>query len=79
MNLARYRQAFKDKAVAQLLPPERAALGGGDDFVILFQSEDWLARCKLIVSVFNEKALDLFDPEALSAGGIQAEDRHGDT
>jgi EAL domain-containing protein (putative c-di-GMP-specific phosphodiesterase class I)/GGDEF domain-containing protein len=51
---------------------------GGDDFVILFQSEDWRARSEMIVSVFNEKALELFDPEALSAGGILAEDRHGD-
>lgn len=51
---------------------------GGDDFVILFQSEDWLARSELIVSVFNEKARDLFDPDALAAGGIEAEDRHGD-
>jgi diguanylate cyclase (GGDEF)-like protein len=51
---------------------------GGDDFVMLFQSNDWLERCERIVSAFNEKALQLFDPEALSAGGILAEDRHGD-
>ncbi|WP_428423352.1 EAL domain-containing protein [Methylibium sp.] len=51
---------------------------GGDDFVILFQSDDWLERCERIVATFNEKALELFDPEALVAGGIQAEDRHGD-
>jgi diguanylate cyclase (GGDEF)-like protein len=51
---------------------------GGDDFVVLFQSEDWLERSETIVKVFNDKARELFDPEALVAGGIEAEDRHGD-
>ena len=51
---------------------------GGDDFVILFQSSDWQERCHRIVAIFNEKAKELFDAEALAAGGIHAEDRHGD-
>lgn len=51
---------------------------GGDDFVILFQSSDWAERCERIVSTFNDKARDLFDEDALKAGGILAEDRHGD-
>lgn len=51
---------------------------GGDDFVILFQSNDWLDRCERSVATFNETARSLFDPEALAAGGIHAEDRHGD-
>ncbi len=50
---------------------------GGDDFVVLFQSTDWLARCERIVGTFNAMASALFDPEALAAGGIHAEDRHG--
>lgn len=51
---------------------------GGDDFVVLFQSSDWEDRCRRIVDAFNERARELFDPEALQAGGIVAEDRHGD-
>lgn len=51
---------------------------GGDDFVILFQSDDWERRCQRIVDGFNDKARELFDPQALAAGGILAEDRHGD-
>jgi EAL domain-containing protein (putative c-di-GMP-specific phosphodiesterase class I)/GGDEF domain-containing protein len=51
---------------------------GGDDFVLLFQSEDWEQRCEDIVVRFNELARGLFDPEALEAGGIMAEDRHGE-
>lgn len=50
---------------------------GGDDFVVLFQSSDWLDRCEAVVKDFNEKARNLFDGEALEAGGIEAEDRHG--
>ncbi|MEW6099769.1 MAG: phosphodiesterase [Pseudomonadota bacterium] len=59
--------------------PRRDFVGhvGGDDFVVLFQSEDWMDRCQHIIESFNERALALFDPQALAAGGIEAEDRHG--
>jgi diguanylate cyclase (GGDEF)-like protein len=59
--------------------PRRDFVGhvGGDDFVVLFQSDDWLDRCERIVTAFNQKALSLFDEEALAKGGIEAEDRHG--
>jgi len=50
---------------------------GGDDFVLLFQSEDWLARCERIIARFNEAARALYDDEARDAGGVTAEDRHG--
>lgn len=50
---------------------------GGDDFVLLFQSPDWLDRCRQIVADFNQQALRLFDEEARVAGGIEAEDRYG--
>lgn len=59
--------------------PQRDFVGhvGGDDFLILFQSEDWRRRCEFIVSEFAFKALDLFDEAARLCGGIHAEDRHG--
>lgn len=50
---------------------------GGDDFVVLFQSEDWQQRCETIVRIFNERARSLFDDEAIVHGGIEAEDRNG--
>ena len=57
--------------------PQRDFVGhvGGDDFVVIFQSPDWLARCRQIVDSFNEKALALYD--AKDRQGIEAEDRHG--
>ncbi len=51
---------------------------GGDDFVMLFQSDDWERRCEQIIERFNSLARNLFDAAALEAGGIMAEDRHGD-
>ena len=50
---------------------------GGDDFMLIFQSSNWLQRCKNIVHDFAREALALFDEPARQAGGICAEDRHG--
>ncbi|MDE3009534.1 MAG: phosphodiesterase [Pseudomonadota bacterium] len=50
---------------------------GGDDFVVLFQSQDWLERCEQTLTDFNAAARSLFDEVALARGGIEAEDRHG--
>lgn len=50
---------------------------GGDDFVVLFQSTDWLARCERAEAAFRERSLALYDPAAVAAGGIEADDRHG--
>lgn len=59
--------------------PKRDFLGhvGGDDFVVLFQSEDWLERCERIIDQFNARAKALYDEDAIQLGGIEAEDRHG--
>lgn len=59
--------------------PQRDFVGhvGGDDFLILFQSEDWQRRCELVVDEFADKAKELFDEPARLRGGIDAEDRHG--
>lgn len=50
---------------------------GGDDFMLLLQSEDWQRRCEGIVGAFASEARQLFDDQAREAGGIWAEDRHG--
>ncbi|MEW5887635.1 MAG: EAL domain-containing protein [Pseudomonadota bacterium] len=65
--------------IASRCDPLRDFVGhvGGDDFVVLFQSDDWHARCMLIVRDFNERARRFFDAEDVIAGGITGEDRHG--
>lgn len=50
---------------------------GGDDFIVLFQSQGWRERCRAIVADFNASARGLFDPVDLERGGIEAEDRQG--
>jgi len=59
--------------------PRRDFVGhvGGDDFVVLFQSDDWERRCEAALASFNQQALALYDEPARQAGGIEAEDRHG--
>jgi EAL domain-containing protein (putative c-di-GMP-specific phosphodiesterase class I)/GGDEF domain-containing protein len=50
---------------------------GGDDFILLFQSDDWERRCEALVEDFNANAKLLYDEDGREAGGIHAEDRHG--
>lgn len=50
---------------------------GGDDFVILFQSEDWQARCHAVLQRFDVERLALFQPEHVAEGGYRCEDRRG--
>lgn len=50
---------------------------GGDDFILLFQSDDWEERCESLVQAFNTHAVSLYDEAGRAAGGIEAEDRHG--
>lgn len=58
---------------------ERDFLGpvGGDDFIVLFQSDDWRERCQRSIAEFNAQAVHLFDDAARVRGGIEAEDRQG--
>ena len=50
---------------------------GGDDFIVLFQGNDWEAKCRRVIDEFARQAVDLYDEEDRQAGGIHAEDRHG--
>ncbi|MCD9097207.1 GGDEF domain-containing protein [Luteimonas fraxinea] len=50
---------------------------GGDDFVMLMQSDDWALRCERVVGEFNAAALALFDPEDRARGVLEGEDRSG--
>jgi len=69
------------RTLASHCDPRRDFIGhvGGDDFVVLFQSDNWLDRCERVISSFNANARSLFDEDALKRGGIEAEDRHGVT
>jgi diguanylate cyclase (GGDEF)-like protein len=50
---------------------------GGDDFILLYQSDNWRSQCESIIAEFAIQATSLYDEAARAAGGIQAEDRYG--
>ncbi|WP_266169887.1 EAL domain-containing protein [Dyella subtropica] len=51
---------------------------GGDDFVVLFQSRDWVTRCQHIVEAFKLRSSGLFDPADRARGGLRGKDRRGE-
>jgi diguanylate cyclase (GGDEF)-like protein len=59
--------------------PKRDFIGhiGGDDFIILFQSDDWHQRCEQILTEFAEDIQNYYSHEDLERGGYLSEDRQG--
>ena len=50
---------------------------GGDDFVAVYQSEDWQERVTGVLDDFDRKVLEHYDPAHRAAGGIEVHDRQG--
>ena len=50
---------------------------GGDDFVVLFQSPDWEARCRNKLARFDEERVSLFESRHVAEGGYHSENRRG--
>jgi len=59
--------------------PARDFVGhiGGDDFLVLFQSEDWMERCQAILAAFAAGIVGHFDAADVEQGGYLCEDRQG--
>ncbi|SAK44032.1 diguanylate cyclase/phosphodiesterase [Caballeronia hypogeia] len=65
--------------LASVCEPTRDFLGhvGGDDFLLLFQSDDWRERIEQAIAAFNELVKRFYAPEERLAGGILGTDRLG--
>jgi diguanylate cyclase (GGDEF)-like protein len=50
---------------------------GGDDFLIMFQSENWEQRCQAILADFSASTRDCYSEEDWKQGGYFSEDRRG--
>lgn len=50
---------------------------GGDDFILVMQSEDWELRCTRALADFAQTAVALFKKDHRGAGGYMTEDRQG--
>ncbi|AXA90889.1 GGDEF domain-containing protein [Massilia sp. YMA4] len=59
--------------------PDRDFVGhiGGDDFMLLFQSEDWETRCRAILAEFEATVTEFYSQEDCERGGYFSEDRQG--
>lgn len=59
--------------------PDRDFVGhiGGDDFMILFQSEDWETRCRAMLAEFGASGPEFYSAEDRERGGYLGEDRQG--
>lgn len=59
--------------------PNRDFLGhiGGDDFIVLFQSEDWEARCRRVLDEFGKAVPMHYASGDRERGGYVSEDRRG--
>jgi GGDEF domain-containing protein len=70
---------FAAAVLADACDPTRDFLGhvGGDDFLILFQSDNWRERAMRAIDGFNEVAQRFYAPDDQLAGGIHGEDRRG--
>ncbi len=67
------------RALVEVFDAERDFVGhiGGDDFVAIFRSEDWEARCRAALANFGAKILGFFSPDDIERGGYITENRKG--
>lgn len=68
------------KILAEVCDSDHDFIGhiGGDDFIILFQSADWEARCQRALDRFANGVLEFFSAEDRARQGYIAKDRHGE-
>lgn len=59
--------------------PNRDFVGhiGGDDFLVLFQSEDWESHCRAILKAFATAISEHYSVEDFERGGYVSENRQG--
>ena len=77
----------KGDAVIQLLgsilrsvvSPDYNFIGhvGGDDFVVIFNDDNWCQQCQVILDRFAQEVIQLYAPAELEAGGIWTKGRDG--
>jgi diguanylate cyclase (GGDEF)-like protein len=51
---------------------------GGDDFMVIFQSEDWMERCRLILDRLDQEIGVFYNAEDRDRMGIWGENRKGE-
>ncbi len=67
------------RQMTEVCDPQLDFIGhlGGDDFILLFQSADWEARCRRLLNRFDVERMAHFSAEHSAVGGYVSEDRRG--
>jgi len=67
------------KILSSVIDQNKDFLGhiGGDDFILLFRSPDWEARCQQVFDEFEKNSQEIFSKEDFDVGGYYTEDRRG--
>ena len=78
--LARARWVLDCRGLAAACDPRRDFIGhiGGDDFILLLQSEDWRGRLDRALGLFAEQSPRLFDEADRERGLLLGESRSGE-
>lgn len=68
------------RILSEVCDPERDFVGhiGGDDFVLVFRSEDWQVRCERALRMFGEEILGFLSRDDIERGGYVTENRKGE-
>lgn len=68
------------KMLTRYISPEKGMVGhiGGDDFIVIFTSDDWLLSCKSILDAFKNQVPAYYGKTDVKAGGIETENRVGE-
>jgi diguanylate cyclase (GGDEF)-like protein len=68
------------RLICESIDPQVDFVGhiGGDDFFVIFRSEDWEVRCWQIISIFSQAMNNMLDIEERLRGGYMAENRRGE-
>ncbi|MDX1914431.1 MAG: GGDEF domain-containing protein [Methylophilus sp.] len=70
---------FVGRLLSSALDNEHDFVGhiGGDDFILLFQSENWEELCNDVLNTIVNVMPDFYDKKDVESGGIRVEDRMG--
>lgn len=65
--------------LSECVLPQHGIVGhiGGDDFIVIFTTDDWLTCCENVLATFDAKVRAYYKPEDVQAGGFLAENRMG--
>jgi len=67
------------RVLTEACDPEKDFIGhiGGDDFVLVLRSDDWLDRCERALRLFGEEIQGFFSSDDIERGGYVTENRKG--